>query len=636
MLVPLISNAQSSIQFHQIGINDGLTDLTVNSIAQDSLGILYFGTENGLSIYDGRSFENYYADQDSNTITDNEILDIMVDRSNRIWIATGIGIDRYNRETAKFKSYKINSTNYTINSIFQDIIWICTWGAGLCYFDEDSDSIISLSDTLIRYASISSIAEDLRGNIWLGSENEGLFYMDRNTLKVFSFNSTIEGISSPYYLNNTRIRAICPDQSGNMLIGTYDSGLYKYNASLKKISRLITESELLNSKSRISGILKDDNNKFWISTDGDGVFLYNMQNNTVRDANSDYNFNNPISSKAIRTIFFDNNKTLWLGTYKAGVNYTYDVQRNRFEHFHHDFSKKSIISIEGIDNSMVLIGTDGAGLYTFDESLKKLRSINTSKSNFTEISLCIHKDFENNFWVGSFTEGVIELDSNLNQIRHLSKKTETYSHNDIRSITSDSNYVYIATNYHGLDIYDRKTQTISNYTNNFTYPDSGITFNLLKPLLLDSQGYLWIGSKNGITRFNPTTKEYVNIYSTSEDGQPTSINSIFEDNQGYIWLGTNNGLSKLNSSIWAEKINNKDSIYNRSNYTFTNYELNKKQGSIIVYSILEDQQGNLWLGTNNGLIRFNMKEEYAKFFYSETGVNMKLFNPRSAYKSNNG
>ncbi len=119
---------------YHIDTKDGLSDLTVNAIAQDSLGVLYFGSENGLTIFDGNKFERYFAGTSENTISANSIYSSIVDKSDRVWLGNWKGIDRYDRKTNSFRNYQIGDSKYRVGAIYQDSksrIWIGAYGLGL-------------------------------------------------------------------------------------------------------------------------------------------------------------------------------------------------------------------------------------------------------------------------------------------------------------------------------------------------------------------------------------------------------------------------------------------------------------------------------------------------------------------------
>lgn len=635
---PTFGFNQSLVTYHHLGLNDGLTDLTVNAIVQDSLGILYFGTENGLTVFNGADFEQYFSGTGTSTISDNSIYALLLDMSGKVWIGNSKGIDKYDRKNETFKHYKVSGADFSIYSIFQDInkrIWIGSYGAGLFYYDELLDSMIAFKSHLLQSVSISCITEDARGNLWLGTEVNGLFFIDRNTMEVFSFKEGIIGISAPYDFSNIRIRVLYADRLGDMLIGTYDKGLYRYSISDKEIIKFDPVPSDLMADAHITGILKDKLENIWISADGGGIFLYRRKYKDIIDLSGVAQVSNSLISKSIRTIFIDSDQTLWLGAYKSGLYYTYELQKDNFDFFYQAFNTPNITAIEGIDSNRLLIGTDGSGLYTFEPAHNKAKQIILDKSVAADNVLCIDKDNLGKYWIGSFLNGAVVLNRLLQPVNHFSYKSNSLNYSDVRSVVQNNANVYFATNGGGLNIYDFASKSFSYCMVDIASPDSGIIFNQLGSLFIDSKDFLWMGSRDGMTRMNILTGRFVNISSTDSTGGHSFVHCFYEDNRGFVWFGSNMGLSKLIKPLTSPGISSEVNAYTKSNYIFKNYSHTNK-GGVIVYSILEDNQGNLWLGTNKGLARFNIKKEQIQFFYPESGTNMSLFNPNSAYKSKKG
>lgn len=630
---------QSNISFNHIGITDGLNDLTVNYITQDSLGLLYFGTENGLNIFDGTNFESYYALNSNRSITSNIINVVYSDSKNRIWIGNTKSINLYNRSTHTFKNYRVRLQDYGIQSIFENkkgIIWFGTYGAGLQYYDTGSDSIVEANYPLLFNSSISSITEDIWGNLWIGTEYQGLFFIDVNTNEISGFSNGIKSISGPFDFSDVRIRALCGDQKGNMLIGTYDNGLFMYNSNLKTIGRLPVLINELKSSSKITRIIPDKNNNFWIATDGDGLYIYSPSELKILRLNNPDDPDKNLSNQSIRTIFFDRDNTLWAGTYKGELNYSYHLNKNSFKHYHKGLENKNISSVFAPDNNNILVGTDGSGLYRLNLINNKFESLLKSSGVNARNILAIHTDHYSNVWIGTYDEGLLKLNRKFEVLEHFKTKPNGINNNDIRSIASDSLNLYIGTMGGGLNTLNLLSRKFKYNTIDYVTHDTGIVYNFVGPVYVDSHGSIWTGTFFGITHIQAGTGKITNISARdSIDIKSLYINCIFEDSQGYLWFGTNEGLSKLNTSVWDldKKIKAGQKI--NEVYKFTNYLYNEKD-ALIVNSILEDNFGNLWLGTNRGLIRFGINTEKHKQFYSETGINIQLFNARAACELQDG
>ncbi len=572
-----------------------------------------------------------------NTISNNSIYALLYDKSGKIWIGNSKGIDVYDRSKDSFKCYKINNQDFGVHAICQDSdgqIWIGTYGSGLVHYDSYKDSLIVFANDLLKGFSISCIVEDSRGNLWFGTETNGLFMLNKNTMQVFSFSTSNNLLVEPFNFNNCRIRALFPDNKGNILIGTYDKGLYIYDKNLKKIVKHNVPNSDLPVNAHISGIIRDKNGGIWISADGEGIFLLDKKNNALLSKNGELTNNDFLTSKSVRSIFLDSDQTLWVGTYKSGLFYSYELLKNKFHFYTENFKVSNITSIEGIDNNTLLIGTDGSGLYTFSPFQNKSHPITFKEGINPKNVLCINKDQDNEYWIGTFINGAFRTDRNLKLKQHISSEN-ILQNNDVRSVIRKDSCVYFATNGGGFEIYNQNDNSFSCFLIDTANPDSGIVFNQLNTLFTDSQGFIWLGSGNGFTRMNLKSKDRINIHSLDSSNEHYQVNVFYEDQQGFVWIGTNNGLFKLEYPIDNPRFNNRNKENITNDYAFKGF-IQDKEENVIVYSILEDNIGNLWLGTNIGLCRFNIKNGHEKFIYPESGVNLSLFNPNSAYKAKDG
>ena len=192
--LPGAADAQSqTVRFETLTIEDGLSQNAVLSIAQDSQGFLWLGTEDGLNKYDGYGFTVYKHDPDDpGSVVDNFISELYVDREGELWIGTRSGLDRFDRETGSFIHYpgedhpEIYLDGAWVISLFEDedgSLWIGTQAEGLFALDIDRREFTRFVDdsgdaSLFPEYAARVIFEDSRGNIWIGT-HDGLDLFDR-------------------------------------------------------------------------------------------------------------------------------------------------------------------------------------------------------------------------------------------------------------------------------------------------------------------------------------------------------------------------------------------------------------------------------------------------------------------------
>ncbi len=650
----LILNAQS-INFNRITTNNGLSNNYVSSIIQDQLGFLWFATDDGLNRFDGYDFKVYRNNPaDKNSISDNSIWTLTQDDSGNIWIGTKTGyINHYNPTLDKFTRWEITSdlTNENpITTIYIDkkfAIWIGTYRNGLYKLDPKTGKTINWTYQKDEYKSISnnyvsSIAEDDFGNLWVGTYN-GLnkfnpqkpangflkYFYDKNNSNSLSDNiiwsvtpSTLEnkklwiGTSKGLTALNTetltfsRIKIPNPDnlQLGSSVgivieeiingenilwINSY-AGLLRYNVTGNKFDRFLSDKS--NSYSLISNqiidIIKDRSGVLWIATDS-GVNYFSKKNikfNYTLSSADNYFDTNALSKLNVKTIIKLPDGSLWIGT-GAGIYLSKNVNGKI------SFSKYSLLASENIwslasgTSNNLWVGTYGSGLFYLNYKTNQLTKKNildsitqSSSKNFVKTLLL---DNENNLWIGYWGVGLARLNFKNGEIKnwlHIANDSRSLSHDDVWVIYQDTkNRLWIGTNGGGLNLYEES--------------DGGKFYQLSADK--NNQGGL---SSNS-------------IYSIIE-----SKNKIEQSGKTILWVGTNNGLNK----IVINNSNNKSLA--SSDIKVTTYTIKDGLADNSVKSIVEDDNGNLWLGTSSGITFFDLQNNSFINYSSSDGVIGNDFN----------
>ncbi len=276
------AEALPRVGFEHISLEQGLSQSSVYAIAQDSLGFLWFGTQDGLDRYDGYSFKVFRNNpRNSASVSYNYILRLMVDRGGAVWVGTlGGGVSVYNQTTGRFTQYLHtpgdgNSlSNNNIHAIYQDrqgTIWIGT-EYGLNRFDPSNGTFLRYfpsgrsADTL-RDDYISSIFEDREGRLWVGSIN-GACVFDRKT-----------GSFSKLGPRRVVINKILQTSDGTLLF--IGSGVWKYDSLKKKL--VPWESSLTDRVEQnigSEGAILNGDGTVWLAS-YDGLGLVGINSDTV-------------------------------------------------------------------------------------------------------------------------------------------------------------------------------------------------------------------------------------------------------------------------------------------------------------------------------------------------------------------
>lgn len=593
--------------FDMLTTKDGLSQNTVTAIQQDFHGFMWFGTEDGLNKFDGRTFTTFNMDRlDSSSISDNYIKRLYQDKDNNLWIGTwGGGLNLYNREKNNFTSFPGNFEQEELNHHYiaamlddrKGNLWLGTPN-GLVKFNKRqktfSRSFHSIkNDLILSNASIKELFEDKDGNFWIGT-SKGLYFFDN----VSGFEKI--KLDDPKF-NDIDINDIEEDDKGNLFIGSSGDGLFIYNRSEKKLSSFLHDPEIKNSISS-NNIFKIqiDNEKIWIGTENGGLNLFN-NNGTFTSYKTDIADEKSLSSNSINDLYLDNSGTLWLGAYRGGVCY-YNPLQIKFKHYTHNYlknsiSNKNITTFLEDSKGNIWIGTDGGGLNLFDKQTGTFTQFKKSMPGYdfrTQSVLSIAEDENGEIWIGTYSGGLNKLDQNtkvFSSFKNDPDDPKSLGNNDIWTILNDrKGNLWLGTRGDGVNIFNTDSLNFSKIPCNV---ETGISTCWINDLFQDSDGNIWISTTWGLNMYDKTKNSITQFFASDEQGSisSNSIHKVMEDKYNNIWVGTNNGLN----------------LYKKETSTFkVIIELDGLPSNTIV-SMEEDLHGNLWLSTLKGLSKFNPK-----------------------------
>jgi ligand-binding sensor domain-containing protein/two-component sensor histidine kinase len=660
----------TDINFEHILSDKGLSQNTIHCILQDSKGFLWFATEDGLDKYDGYNFIIYKNNPaDKYSISDNFIWTIYEDKSGILWIGTNSGgLNKFDRETEKFTNYTFDpsnsnsiSSNY-IRSILEDSfdnLWVGTEGGGLNKFERDKNKFVKYFHNSSNPLSISSnvvisIYQDKSGSLWIGTD-AGLDKFDVKTGNAVDYNYNSE---NPYSISNNVIFFIDEDNSNRLWIGT-SNGLNLFDKQKKKFNRYFSNADISSNldNGRINSMLEDKTGILWVATGG-GLYQFNLIKKKFINLSQVTPRSTGLSNTNILCLYEDNSGIIWVGTAEGGI-IKFDRERMKFKHYIHDPINKNSLSYNTVrsiyqDKSDLLwIGTLGGGLNKFDEKNLNfthfLHSVNNPFSLSNNSVTAIFRDNRGVLWVGTWGGGLNKLVSpgygsassaKFISYVHNSSNPLSLSSDIIQAIYEDSKGRFWIGTGIGLDILDRKTRKFYNYIYN-PNESSGISDNQIQSCIKeDRSGNLWVGTWNGLNKLNlskisekpPYGKLAFNHYFHVADNQyslsDNRVISIYEDKDGTLWFGTyGGGLNELTSDQQELR---------EGKARFLNYSVKDGLASNIIYSILGDDEGNLWLSTDNGLSKFNPYTKTFMNYFESDGLQGNQFYWGARFKGHNG
>ncbi|MDW7694174.1 two-component regulator propeller domain-containing protein [Flammeovirgaceae bacterium SG7u.111] len=617
--------------FKHLTVEDGLSHNSVWKVFQDSDGLIWISTQNGLNKYNGYTFVHYKHDpSDSTSIANNDVKNILEDKAGNLWISSwGGGISILDKRTNKFKRlvHKAGdstsiSSNY-IDDLYMDskgVIWAETSKNGILLIDPSTQKVIrTLRPGFTRSGNInnyraSQFVEDDKGNMWVATSGNGLnYYNPENGENERVLLST----ENPGEENLVSLHL---DSKKRLWLGTWSDGVYVLDQDGKtKHFKHSQEKGNSISNNQVWYIAEDVTGAIWLGTDN-GISIYDEEGGFYNYTSFKFN-KKGLSSDIIKCIYQDNSNRVWVGTLFTGLN-VFDKRFSNFEHFFNTSDANSLsydkVSAFVYDQrGDVLVGTDGGGLNIFDLEKKTFKRFMHNPQDPTSIGSnkikTILEDSKGRIWIGFWAAGFDRFDPSTGTFTHYKNKGTPNSpnSNDILAIVEDEKgFLWLATYGGGLNKFDVE-KGIFEY---FVPASSGLKAELLWTMK-HYDGYLYTGTGDGLfQQVNLETMEVSTIVSNKE--KPEAIQSMKLDDEGNLWIGYQEGFFK----------------YDTNNNKVVRFDNISGLPPIYVNSIELDAGGQVWLGTNNGLYSYDLSTKYLKKYRIEEGLQGLEFSRKASLK----
>ena len=641
----LFASIPQKITFRNYRIEDGLSQSSVFAITQDNDGFMWFGTRDGLNRFDSRRFKIYRNIKgDSLSLASNEINCLVSDNQNQLWVGTRLGLHLYDKFSDKFIRISLSQPDeeYSPLESIRDLLsdsngrlWVLS-GTRVFVSNRENPLLFDLVDIKSNNAGkrksvMRNVFEDSYGNIWI-SNNNNLYKVTQN--KIGNFNYQIIKFPFEGESNNFRVNTIAEYPEGKLWIGTESSGIILFDLKTNSHKQYLHQSNNSNSliNNKIRSIVIGESGMVWIGTiDGLSIFDPFAQKFTSIKSNPDNKLS--LSANSIISAYKDNSGSIWLGTFYGGIDlysrfhlgYNYYKTQNDGT----GLSEKIVSEIAEDKNNNLWIGTEGGGLNYLNRKDGGFEYVTTKSPKYAishDNVKCLLYDKDFNLWIGTSGGGLNILDTKTNKLKyflHDPNNKKSIASNWVYSILEDEdNSVWIGTYGYGLDRYVKSTGEFKHYNKNDG--DSSISSNSIRSMFLDSRGRVWFGTSHGLCWYNEKNDRFINFFAHDYDTISLSSDDIYciqEDKNKRIWIGTYGG--GLN-------------YFNEEKEQFLSYTLEDGLPGNIIYGILEDNSGYLWLSTNNGLTRFDPKEKEFRNFDNEDGLPGDEYNYNSYYKTTSG
>lgn len=582
----LILPAKSSY-FRNYQVEDGLSNNSVWTVLQDSKGYIWFGTKDGLNRFDGKNMKIYRNKKDDpNSIGHNFIHCIKEDSNKRLLIGTRNGVYLYNREKDNFKHIiveKDSTKQVNVNDILEDPdgnFWIACHGNGLYKLNSEliieNHYISSDEENSIPINYIWTIIADNYGNLWLGTAGKGLVHFDKNN-NSFTPITNIEGLTT----EKQSVYSIFCDKDNTLWIGTYTNGLFKYNYINGKVSHY------LKNTGSVKSIIEYSEQELIMGSEK-GLIIFDKKKEEYRIIRENW-ANDNLADNSIFSIARDNEGSFWIGTYYSGVNY-FSPSLNKFLYFNNFFqnaSQKYIISgMQEEEDGNILISTHNNNIiYRFNPTNKHIDK--AFEMDYFNIQ-CILRD-DDRLYVSIYGRGVDVL--SLSRRKIIDKiKLNTIEGNSIFKLSngylifsleeggcayrkpngeikrikripqipivgvSEDSYGNLWFVTHAYGLFSLKISEIDKDILDTIVPNQYVSNQNLTSIFCDEGNRIWLGTKDeGIILFNPSDREVIKTFDETSGLPSNTIFSILKDNNNNIWATTGKGIVRIDSRTFAVK-----------------------------------------------------------------------------------
>lgn len=615
------------LNFKNYRAEDGLSSNTVHTALQDSKGFMWFGTENGLNRFDGYKFTVYNnIPRNINSLVNNYVYALVEDELEVLWVGTERGISLFDLNKNLFSPFSVTThegiqVTGRVQSLLYDKgkVWIASATQGVFLYEDERLLLFSFEEFRTdRNKSIwvNTVYKDRENIIWVSVDNtENQIY--RFDVEKGVFIPAFPLMSVPEQ-RELRSYSLLEDSFGTLWFGTWTNGLIAVD---KKEG--IVKGRYLNrpGKDRIIHIhrITEYNPGMLLIGSNDGLTSFRLSPETGH--RMDQHFREPkLSNRFVYPIYKDVEGGLWIGTYYGGINYA-SPNRNYFTGYTHIKYENSItgnvVSCFCEDEQGNLwIGTEDGGLNELNLKTGNFTSHNhlENRNNLSSNNIHALCTIQNELWIGTYAGGLFRMNLDTKQIKHHysdSNNEKTLDANNIYSIYHDSdNNIWIGTTS-GINRYNWQTDDFTRVRN----------LNEFVMDITELGDNIWFATINkGLHRFDKKTGEWEQYRFDPADKNSLISNDVITlrvDNRQRLWIGTNQGLCR----------------YNPEQDSFINEEV-KFPSNYICKIFVENE--DLWISTLKGLICYDTTSKQFRQFTQSDGLLSDLFTPNSGFKTSEG
>ena len=518
----------------------------VRAIAQTNDGHLWMATSGGglaRMNTETREVKYYRHKPGPQSLCSDYLQAIAVDNSGNIWVGSeNNGVSILNPQTGTFRNINKETGELKSNivlTIFKTKngeIWIGSFEGNATVYNPDTDtfSTIKLTENNL---SVFGISEGLSGDIWIGTQEKGLFnYKEKRTNHFSNAMGNVTG------LINDNIHALYTDHDNNLWLGNFQGGVNMLKPSPIFGADAARNDFQLKGKT-VLGILPDGKDCIYICTDGDGLYVLN----TITGQSRQYTAGQcGLKSNTLRYAYKDHNNHIWIGTYLKGLQ-EFDPEKGTFSCYENipgdstSLSNNDVTSIVEDLLGNLWIGTNG-GLNILDRKTGKFRRYlkdedNPAKTIINNHITNLYVDSHGHLWISTFW-GLSRLDPAKGNVKNYNIVGNDNTYYCILEDSKERFWAGTTTGLKLLNVNDGSFQVFST--------SEGLPSNVIDGIVEDADGNLWLSTNQGICKFNYDNSTVMNFY--TEDGLSSNEfihNAYAQDSDGEIYFGSVDGITRF-------------------------------------------------------------------------------------------
>ena len=596
-----------NLKFKQLSAPHSLPTNEVQKVYQDRDGFIWFATRNGLCQYNGYETTLYKSNLYSpDLLTTNSITCLVDDNNNNLWIGTSEGLNVMDKRTGEIKKYKAPSISNNVVSALcvtrDNTLWVGT-DNGLCRYVPEKDTFVVCGDEFgdgrLRYVTIKSLLEDSDGDLWIGTWAQGLFRYSPSTDKVVVYPKINEQYSS---------HVIYEDSNKDIWVGSWGYGLFKLrnpkdmeNVSYQSFLHENGDDSSL-SDNIVYDIAEDINtHTLWVGTRS-GLSILRLDESSsfinYKSGKSDYR----IPSDEVNSIMRDSQKNMWIGAIGGGVLMA-DTRQPAFALHTLNFGDEDIpvtsvrtLFADSDQNLWIGVGTYGLARREYVTGELKMYSHIPEFSGVKDLPslfAVVQRKKSGDIWFGMYNGGIYVYRKG-EKVKHLTTKNSAFLTSDCVSALYED--------YEGNCWVGTRGGIGVRLSDGTDYRFETMNFNdslsagwiYVRDIVQDMDNSVWLATSNfGVIHITgdvrqPSTLKYENYSFHNRKLITNTVLCMHIDRFGRLWAGTEGGGLYL---------------YNRSTRQFEEKTRTYSIPGDVIVSIEEDKSGNLWLGTVSGLVK---------------------------------